>query len=133
MRRIEPDRRAARGLIEKPRSLHLREPSRSADATPFIFFDPSLACFAHVGVSGNETPQRQSTRGDPTMLDMQWVKQRFESTRKATKDDSDSDTGAHQLKRVHPLSVYIQPKIGDRPSIRIGTGCGACIPAFTHI
>jgi hypothetical protein len=68
------------------------------------------------------------------MLDMQWVKQRFESTRKATKDDSDSDTGAHQLKRVHALSVYVQPKkIGDRPSIRTGTGCGACIPAFTHI
>ena len=47
------------------------------------------------------------------MLDMQWVKQRFESTRKAATDDAD----ANQLERQDPRPVYRQRRIDDQPSI----------------
>jgi hypothetical protein len=51
------------------------------------------------------------------MLDMQWVKQRFESTRKAATDDADRDTDAHQVKRPDPRPVYSRVKFDDLPSI----------------
>jgi hypothetical protein len=55
------------------------------------------------------------------MLDMQWMKERFESTRKAAIDDGDINTDVHQLKRPDPRLVYSQREIGDLPSIRTGT------------
>jgi|RhiMetdeSRZDD1v2_1073273.scaffolds.fasta_scaffold5337304_1 hypothetical protein len=55
------------------------------------------------------------------MLDMQWMKERFESTRKAATDDADSDSEIHQLKGPDSRAVYSQWKIGDLPSIRIET------------
>ena len=55
------------------------------------------------------------------MLDMQWMKERFESTRKAATDDADSDSDIHRLKGPASSAVYSQWKIGDLPSIRIET------------
>jgi hypothetical protein len=53
------------------------------------------------------------------MLDMQWVRQRFESTRKAAANDGD----AHQLTRPDPRPVYRRLEIDDLPSIAAETEC----------
>ena len=55
------------------------------------------------------------------MLDMQWMKERFESTRKAATDDGQISTDVHQLKGPDSRVVYSQRKIGDLPSMRIET------------
>jgi hypothetical protein len=55
------------------------------------------------------------------MLDMQWMKQQFDNTRKAATDNADINTDVHQLKRPDPRPVCSQRKIGDLPSIRTGT------------
>ena len=57
------------------------------------------------------------------MLDMQWMKQRFDNTRKAATDDGEINSDVHQLKGPDSRAVYSQRKIGDLPSIRIETEC----------